>query len=283
MSENELGRFLRSRREAVTPAEAGLPTGPRRRTPGLRRSELAMLAGVSVEYVTRLEQGRDRRPSASVLSALAEVLGLGMAERIHLHRLTKAAEPGFSCGAEATTPTRTVRSPVRALLDQLEPAAAVLMNRLGELLAWTRGFERLAGPVGMLEGSPASMVRYVFADERARTAFPDWGRLADDQVAALKEGPFRADPHLARLADELTVTAGAGFTEREASVSGPPRASGVLRMVHPGLNGELRLAYETLELPVDDDQRLLVYLPADGATAAGLAALTSEGERLRAV
>ncbi|MFE1360670.1 MULTISPECIES: helix-turn-helix domain-containing protein [Streptomyces] len=283
MSENELGRFLRTRREAVTPADAGLPTGPRRRTPGLRRSELAMLAGVSVEYVTRLEQGRDRRPSASVLSALAEALGLSMRERIHLHRLTKAAEPGFSCGAESVPPGRTVRAPVRALLDRLEPAAAVVQNRLGELLATTRGFDRLMGPVGMLDGEPASIVRYVFGDERARVAFPDWERFADDQVAALKDGPFRADPHLARLADELTVTAGSRFTAREASVSGPPRPAGVLRMVHPGLDGELRLAYETLELPADDDQRLLVYLPADEGTAARLAALSAAGERLRAV
>ncbi|MBI0384744.1 helix-turn-helix transcriptional regulator, partial [Streptomyces albiflaviniger] len=89
MSDNELGLFLRSRREAVAPADVGLPTGPRRRTPGLRRAELATLAGVSVEYVTRLEQGRDRRPSAPVLSALADALRLTASERVHLHRLSK--------------------------------------------------------------------------------------------------------------------------------------------------------------------------------------------------
>src|SRR5690349_903696 len=97
VSDNELGLFLRVHREAVTPADAGLPTGPRRRAPGLRRSEVAALAGVSVEYVTRLEQGRDRRPSPQVLSALADALRLTAGERAHLHRLTKAADPGYNC------------------------------------------------------------------------------------------------------------------------------------------------------------------------------------------
>ena len=91
MSENELGAFLRARREAVTPTEVGLPSGPRRRTPGLRRSEVATLAGISVEYLTRLEQGRDRNPSPSVLGSLADTLRLTVEERVHLRRLEKAS------------------------------------------------------------------------------------------------------------------------------------------------------------------------------------------------
>ncbi|QKW08427.1 helix-turn-helix transcriptional regulator [Streptomyces sp. NA04227] len=268
MSDNELGMFLRIRREAVTPAEAGLPTGPRRRTPGLRRAELATLAGVSVEYVTRLEQGRDRRPSAQVLAALADALRLTPSERIHLYRLTKGADPGFTCrGAEP--PARTVRATVRALLDRLEPAPAVLLNRLGDVLAHTAAYERLAGPVGLLDGSPPNLARFVFADDRARTVYPDWDRVADEQVAALKQGPFRADADIAALADELTVTAGPAFTARVDTLPGLPKSNGVTRLVHPEA-GELRLAYETLELPADDDQRLLVHLPADEATSAAL-------------
>ncbi|UUN30235.1 helix-turn-helix domain-containing protein [Streptomyces sp. FIT100] len=268
MSDNELGLFLRSRREAVTPAEVGLPTGSRRRTPGLRRAELATLAGVSVEYVTRLEQGRDRRPSPPVLSALADALRLGPAERIHMHRLTKAADGGFSCRGGAA-PVRTVRATVRALLDRLEPAPAVLLNRLSEILACTRGYERLAGPLGLLDGDPPNLARYVFTDARARAAFPDWELVADQQVAALKQGPFRADASVAMLADELTVTAGAAFAGRVGTVPGLPRSTGVTRLAHPEA-GELRLAYETLDLPADDDQRLLVHLPADDATSAAL-------------
>ncbi|TDC75137.1 helix-turn-helix domain-containing protein [Streptomyces hainanensis] len=268
--DNELGVFLRTRREAVTPAAVGLPTGPRRRTPGLRRAELATLAGVSVEYLTRLEQGRDRHPSPSVLAALAQVLGLTTRERVHLHRLTKAADPGFSCVAGA--PLNAVRPTVRALLARLEPSPALVLNRVGDVLAHTDGYRRLAEPIGLLDGDPPNHYRFVLADERARDVYPDWELVADDQVATLKQGPFRSDAHLAPLVDELTLTAGAGFTERVARVAGPPRSSAVRRLRHPEA-GELRLAHETLDLS-DDDQRLVVLLPADDATAAALDGLT---------
>src|SRR5689334_19099392 len=102
MGDTELGAFLRAHREAVPPAALGLPDGNRRRTPGLRRAELATLAGVSVDYLTRLEQGRDRSPSAQVLAALADTLGLSREERIHLYRLAKtAAAGGGTCGGAA--------------------------------------------------------------------------------------------------------------------------------------------------------------------------------------
>jgi transcriptional regulator with XRE-family HTH domain len=268
VSDNELGMFLRIRRETVTPAEVGLPAGPRRRTSGLRRAEVAMLAGVSVEYVTRLEQGRDRRPSAQVLGALADALRLTASERIHVYRLTKAADTGFTCMGDAT-PARIVRPTVQALLDRLEPAPAVLLNRLSEVIACTAGYERLAGPTGLLDGTPPNLARFVFTDNRAHTVYPDWDRIADEQVAALKQGPFRADRYMATLADELTVTAGDTFTRRVNTVPGLPKSSGIMRLAHPEA-GELRLAYETLELPADDDQRLVVHLPADGATSAAL-------------
>ncbi|MEU4421862.1 helix-turn-helix domain-containing protein [Actinoplanes sp. NPDC024001] len=268
MSDNELGLFLRSRREAITPAEAGLPAGERRRTPGLRRSEVATLAGVSVEYLIRLEQGRDRHPSAQVLAALAGVLRLTPAQRVFLYRLVKGADMDFSCRGEVG-PARTVRPTVRAVLDQLEPTAAVVVNQLSDVLAWTPGFARLAGPFGLLDGDPPNLVRYFFTDPRARATYPDWAQVADEQVAALKQGPFRADPHVAALADELTVIAGEEFTGRVATVPGLPQANGTLRLRHPSV-GALRLAYETLELSADDDQRLIVYLPADEATAVAL-------------
>ncbi|RKE17082.1 helix-turn-helix protein [Streptomyces sp. TLI_171] len=267
-----MGLFLRTRREAVTPAAVGLPAGPRRRTPGLRRAELATLAGVSVEYVTRLEQGRDRHPSAQVLSALADALHLGVAERVHLHRLGKALGGAFTCTGGAA-PNRSVRPTVRALLDHLEPAPALVLNRLGEILACTAAYRRLAEPLGLLDGPRPSLVRYVFTDPRARSAYPDWDRTADQQVAALKQGPGRSDPAVAALMDELTVTAGAEFTTRLATVPGLPDATGIERLRHPDAD-ELRLAYETLHLPAADDQRLLVHLPADAATATALDHLT---------
>ncbi|GAA3452001.1 helix-turn-helix domain-containing protein [Dactylosporangium matsuzakiense] len=276
---SELGLFLRTRRAAVTPADVGLPAGARRRTPGLRRTEVAALAGVSVEYVTRLEQGRDRHPSPQVLSALADALRLSTAERVHLHRLTKAADPGFTCRGPGAAPALSVRAPVRALLDRLEPAPAAVFNRLGDVVASTPAFAALMRAVGLLDLAVPNMARFVLADPRARSAFPDWEVVADDQVAALKSGPFRADPAVAALADELTVTAGEAFTGRVSAIPGLPRSSGVLRMAHPAA-GALRLDFETLELPADDDQRLVVYLPADPATAAALTRLTTQPLRL---
>jgi transcriptional regulator with XRE-family HTH domain len=266
MSDNELGLLLRQGREALPPAAAGLPAGPRRRAKGLRRTEVATLAGVSVEYLTRLEQGRDRHPSPQVLAALADALQFTMSQRSRLYYLAKGHARGFNCRGSAPL-GRTVRPTVRAVLDGLEPSPAVLLNRLSDILAYTTGYQRLAQPTGLLDHG--NLARYVFTDRRAREAFPDWDHVADEQVAAIKRGPFRADPHVAALADELTVSAGEEFTRRAGSVPGPPRPSGVIRM-NPG---DLRLAYETLDL-ADDDQRLVVYLPADEATAAALGELS---------
>ena len=268
MSDNELGTFLRTRREAVTPAEVGLPTGPRRRTPGLRRAELATLAGISVEYLTRLEQGRDHNPSAQVLAALADALRLAVHDRILLRRLAKESgdEAVLCCGG--MTPIRRLRPTTRALLERLEPTPAVLLNPLGDILAYTTGYERLAAPLGLLDGAHPSILRYVFTDERARTAFPDWDRVADEQVAAFRHEVPSSDPHVVALIDELTITAGAPFADRMAAVPVTPRSAGADLVAHPEV-GPLRLAHETLALP-NDGQRLIVHLPADDATVDAL-------------
>jgi transcriptional regulator with XRE-family HTH domain len=262
MGDNELGGFLLARRAEVTPAEVGLPPGDRRRTPGLRRAEVAMLAGISVEYLTRLEQGRDRHPSPQVLAALAGPLRLTAAERAHLYRLTRAS--AVTCGRLVEDPARSVRPGLRAMLDQLDPAAAMLFNQVGDVLACTPGMRRLAGPVGLLDGDPPNVNRYVFTDPRAREVFPDWASVADEQVAALKDGPARPD-----FTGELTALAGAEFTGRAERVPGLPRSHGLLRLEHPEA-GPLRLAYEIMVLPGDNGLRMVVYLPADEATSRSL-------------
>ena len=267
---SELGLFLRSRRDAVTPADVGLPGGSRRRAPGLRRAELAALAGVSVEYLQRLEQGRDRHPSAQVLTALADALRLSTAERAHLHRLAKGADPAFTC-RPPEPPTRELRATVRALLERLDPDPAALLGPAGDVVAHTDGFGRLFGPLGLFDGPAPNLARFVFVDQRARQAFLDWEQVADEQVAALKQGPFRAHPAVAAVADDLAGEP--AFTDRVARLPGLPAAHGLLRMVHP-LAGALRLQYETLELPPGDELRLVAWLPADAATAVAL-------ERLR--
>ncbi|MGP4102659.1 helix-turn-helix transcriptional regulator [Nonomuraea sp. KM90] len=272
MTETELGAFLRAHREAVPPAAVGLPNGNRRRTPGLRRAELATLAGVSVDYLTRLEQGRDRSPSTQVLAALSETLGLSRDERIHLYRLAKTAGGGVCDGAAATR-VRTVRTTVQALLDRLEPAPALVANPPGDLLAWTAGFARLAGPTGLLEADPPNLIRYVFTDPRAHDAHPDWDAVAGERAAALRAAAALGDPHAALLAEELTIIAAARFRDRFEGSAALPTRSGVERWAHPAV-GELRLAYESLELPDPDEQRLVVYLASDETTAAALDRLT---------
>ncbi|MEV0093940.1 helix-turn-helix transcriptional regulator [Streptomyces sp. NPDC050738] len=269
MSDNELGTFLRTCRESVTPSEVGLVEGPRRRTPGLRRSELATLAGISVEYLARLEQGRDRHPSTQVMAALADALRLSSDARTRLRQLLKQEESGSLLCPGAESPVRSVRPTVQALLDRLEPTAAVLLNRLSEVVAFTGGYERLAGPLGMLEGEPPSLIRYVFTHPRARDVFPDWEKVADAYAAGLRFEIAREDQYALELVNELTVTAGAPFSERLTQQRELPTRTGVERLVHPEA-GPLRLAYETLELPGRDGQRLLVHLPADDATSAAL-------------
>lgn len=268
-----MGLFLRTRREAISPARVGLPAGPRRRTPGLRRSELATLAGMSVEYLIRLEQGRDRHPSAQVLSAIADALQLTPSERIHLHVLTKSADPGYDCMGGAQ-PNREVRPTVRAVLDQLEPAPAIVIDRPGDILASTDCYRRVMRETGLFdETDQPNFPRFVFGDPRAREIYRDWSTVADDVVASLKHGPFRTDPSLTMLVDELTVVAGEEFTRRIATVPNLPPSVGVTRLAHPSA-GDLRLAYETLTFGEDIDQRLLVYLPADAATAVALDTLS---------
>jgi transcriptional regulator with XRE-family HTH domain len=254
-----LGEFLRARRDATGPDAVGLAVGVRRRAPGLRRSELASLAGISVEYLVRIEQGRDRNPSPAVVNALADALRLDPAEREHLRHLTKIT--GGTCVGARAQPGREVRPGARRLLEGFEPGIAVITNRLGDLLAYTRGFEALARLAGLLDGERPNVTRFVFTDPRAREVFPDWDRVADEQVFALSCSP--ADHDSAALRTDLAAHAGKQFTGRLNQHLLPNRAT--LRWVLPTI-GQLRWDREILELPAVDAQQLTVLLPADRAT-----------------
>lgn len=267
MSQNELGAFIRGKREAITPADVGLPAGPRRRAPGLRRTELAMLAGISVEYLTRIEQGRDRNPSPQILGALAGTLLLTPDERMYLLFAAKSASGATFAPCPGNRPlSREVRPTVQAILDRLEPAPALLCNHATDILAYTAAYELLARPLGVLDGENPNLVRYLFADPRAKEAFPDWGRVADEHLTVLRSAFSPANHHLQGIVDELTVLAGAEFTSRMEAVPGPQRRTGAERFAHPEV-GELRLLYETLHL---DGQRIVVYIPADNTASAAL-------------
>ncbi|MEU3019551.1 MULTISPECIES: helix-turn-helix domain-containing protein [unclassified Nocardiopsis] len=269
MDHSDMGAFLRECREATPPERVGLPVGRRRRTPGLRRAELATLSGVSVDYLTRLEQGRDRNPSPQVLVALADAMGLTVGARVRLRNLSKVASGAGALCPGGMPPEREVRAGTRAVLERLEPAPAVVFNRLGEALAYTAGYERLAGPLGVLDTAgdqPSNRVWFVFADDRARRAYPDWDAVADARLAELRAEAAPDDPHLAHLVEELEIVGGAPFTDRMAAPAGAPSNSGVERWAHPVV-GEVRLSYERWD---GEGQYLVVYLPADEVTAAAL-------------
>ncbi|MYR46386.1 helix-turn-helix transcriptional regulator [Streptomyces sp. SID5910] len=274
-----LGDFLRSRRDSIQPASLGLPDHGRRRSPGLRRSDVAARAGVSVEYLTRIEQGRDRNPSIAVLNALADALTLSPAERGHLRYLAKITGGGCVAHARAEPPRREVRPSVLETLRLIEPGIAVVTNRLGDLLAWTDAFAAVADGSGLLEAETPNLTRYVFTDPRARTFFPSWDDVADEQAFDLWLGP--AIENAEWLITELAPVAGPDFTRRVNRHVVPSR--GVLRIDHPSGCG-LRLRRESLELPADA-QQLLVLLPADEETSLavdGLRGRRGQG-RLRAI
>jgi transcriptional regulator with XRE-family HTH domain len=269
MMDGDLGRFLRNRREAVSPATVGLPIGTRRRTPGLRRAELATLAGISVDYLVRLEQGRDRRPSAQVLAALADALRLDEEDRGHL-RLLAAVSSGPELCPSGRPLARQVRPGVLAMLDAMEPSAAFVVNRLADVLAWNQAFERIAGPLGMLDGEEPNLARFTFADPRAASTFVDWNTAADEQAAVLRAGGSCADPVLDGLVAELSAAAGAGFDTRWGDgYAALPKRSSATHLVHPDV-GPLRLTTEMLLLADSDEQHLVVWMAADDATSTAL-------------
>ena len=263
MDIGDLGPFLRSRREAVSPADVGLPIGQRRRTPGLRRAELATLAGVSVDYLVRLEQGRDRRPSAQVLAALADALRLGEEDRHFLRRFA-AVTSGRELCPTVPLPASTIRPNVQRLLDRFEPSPAFVLNRLADVLAWNTAYERVSRPLGILDGQRPNLAWFTFIDPRAQSAFIDWNVIADDQVANLRAETWNEDPYATLLLEELQQSGGE-FIERWAAQTAARKATGVQRIMHPEV-GELRIAFETMHL-ADEGQRLVAYLPADDATA----------------
>jgi len=282
IDDTELGAFLRSRREATSPADVGLPIGARRRTPGLRRAELATLAGISVDYLIRLEQGRDTNPSAQVVAALASALRLGEEDLAHLRHLVAVNASGALCPA-TVAPATAIRPTVQSLLTGLEPAPAFVINRLTDLLAWTSTYDRLARPVGMFDRPRPNLIRYTFTDERARTTYPDWDAIADEQVGNLQAAFRSEDAEGQALIAYLSEVAGTGFTDRWATRPVGRKRTGTKLIAHPEV-GDVRVAFETLQLPDPDDQRLVVYLPGDVESARALDALAGRHPgNLRAV
>jgi transcriptional regulator with XRE-family HTH domain len=265
-----VAELLRARREQLQPADVGLPDSGRRRTPGLRREEVATLAGVSIDYLVRLEQGRDTRPSAGVIAALADALRLDDEERRQLYTLAMVSQSGELCPA-ARPLAREVAPTVTALLERLGTTPAFVAGPANHVLAWNDAWERLVRPLGMLDGAVPNLARHVFLHPSARAVYPDWEVAADEQVSRLRAATARwgDDDDFAALMDELRTAP--DFSERWSSFPTTEKRRGTTQIVHPDL-GELRLNYEVLLLADDvDEQRLITWLPADDATATALA------------
>lgn len=268
-----LAQFLRSRRERLSPEQAGLRVSGRRRTPGLRREEVATLAGVSIDYLVRLEQGRDTNPSTDVVAALAEALQLDGDESRHLLALAAhSASPHLEQFCPAT-PRLDVGVPptVQVLLDQLDPTPAFVIGPLADVIASNAAWRTVVAPLGLLE--VPNLLRHQFLHPDARTTYPDWDRTADAQVARFRTAhrQLAQEPAFQELLAELLAVP--EFAERWAAHPVTPERRGSGCVHHPDV-GDLHLTFEVLRL-ADDDQELVTWLPDDDATARAIERLVA--------
>jgi len=279
---DEAREFLTTRRARVTPAQVELPSGPNRRVPGLRRAEVAMLAGVSVEYYSRLERGSLTGASDGVLHAIARALLLDDAERAYLFDLAKAANVTVVPARRRASSARNIRPNLQLVLDAITGGAAFVRNgRLDILGANALGravySDLFASAAAVLPGRPMNLARFCFLDrERADRFYPEWGVAADQTVAILRTEAGR-DPYdrdLQDLVGELS-TRSVEFRTRWGAHDVRRHASGVKHFHHPDV-GDLDLVFEGTELMAEPGLSLLIYTAEPGSpTAEALGLLSS--------
>ncbi|MCQ9164234.1 helix-turn-helix transcriptional regulator [Arthrobacter sp. STN4] len=261
---DDVRKFLSSRRARITPEEAGLPAyGGNRRVTGLRREEVAMLAGMSIDYYIRLERGNLSGASDSVLEALGRALKLDDAETAHLFDLARAATA--SPRVRRKRSPLTVRPSVQRVVDAIATAPAWVRNDRGDVLAANELGRALYLDM-MKEGAATpNSARFTFLDPKAREFFIDWERAADDVVAVLRSaaGKNPYDKDLTDLVGELS-TRSEEFRTRWARHDVKYHRTGRKRLHHP-IVGDLDLSYEAMELPADPGLRINVYT-ADPST-----------------
>ncbi|ROR42819.1 helix-turn-helix domain-containing protein [Kitasatospora cineracea] len=253
----EIADFLRTRRAAIAPGPAGLPADGRvRRVPGLRRDEVARLAGVSTEYYTRLEQGRAGRPSTEVVQALARALRLDPSEREHLADLLLPAE---HAARRAPERPQRVRPGLHLMLETLAHVPAFVLGRRTDVLAANRLAREVLVDFDALPATRRNMARYYLLDPQARERVGDWATIAAETVAMLRleAGRRPDDRRLAELIGELTLRC-PEFTAWWNDHRVLRRTHGAKHYVHP-LVGDLHFSYESFQAPGDPDQTLCVY------------------------
>ncbi|MET8067645.1 helix-turn-helix transcriptional regulator [Micromonospora sp. NPDC005313] len=259
---NALGAYLRARRELVTPRQAGIPDGGVRRVPGLRREEVAMLAGISADYYLRLERGRDRRPSVQVLESIARVLRLDDDHLAHLLTLV-AEQPRRRRSPRETPPPGALK-----LLDSLAQPAYI-EGRYFDILA-SNGLARALSPRLAVGGN---QLRDMFLDPAEQARYPDWQDLTECLVANLRQavGTDVDDPRFIELTGELAL-ASARFRQLWARHEVRGQSGGPIRMRHPQL-GELTLNRERLTIGGAETLMFVVFHPEAGSGDADKLAL----------
>jgi transcriptional regulator with XRE-family HTH domain len=258
----ELAAFLRARRNALTPTEVGLPAGRSRRTPGLRREEIAMLAGVSVTWYTWLEQGRRINVSTDVLEALARALRLDDAERQHLLTLADRA-PAAHADDVADVPDALVR-----LITSMEPAPAYVLGPRWEFLAWNRPQARLYPVIERLDEIERNLLWAMFAEPSVRPLLDDWPAQARRILAEFRAGTasLRDDPQVVALVDRLRV-ASPEFAEWWPQLDVAQFQTRLRRYHHPRA-GELVFEYQQLTPSEWPSLRVVCQLPVPGDDSA---------------
>ncbi|WP_329581168.1 helix-turn-helix transcriptional regulator [Kitasatospora sp. NBC_01250] len=270
--ENTLGEFLRSRRARIQPEDVGLRSYGHRRVPGLRREEVAQLAGVSVDYYIRLEQGRGQSVSDAVLDSVARVLELDAVEHEHLRVLARPPRSGDR-RAVPVRGSQQVRPGLLRLLDMMADVPAFVLGRRLDVLAWNPLADAVAGFSALTR---RNMAWQVFLDPSARGCYPQWEAVAAETVSYLRldAGRHPDDAKLSALVGELSVRS-PEFGRLWADHQVKEKTWGTKLVRHP-LVGDLELGYETLALPGDPDQTLVGYTAQAGsATAQRLALLAS--------
>ncbi|MFH8220142.1 helix-turn-helix domain-containing protein [Streptomyces sp. NPDC018057] len=270
----ELSEFLRTRRARLRPEDVGLPHyGRHRRVPGLRREELAQLAGVSVAYYTRLEQGNGRNVSAEVLDSIARALRLTDAEHAHLTHLAKPKHK-----KRQSAPAQQVRPSLRQLLDTMDGVPAYIVGRRSELLAWNRTAAAVFGDWSQLPAPERNWARLVFLHPQTRDLYVDWEQKAIDVVLSLhmEAGCYPDDPRLSALVGELSVKS-EDFRRLWATHDVKEKSHGVKLLRHP-LVGELALRYESFKVADGSELTMTVYHPEpDSPSVESLRLLASWG------
>ncbi|WP_433309490.1 helix-turn-helix transcriptional regulator [Micromonospora sp. CA-269861] len=268
MDRTEIRAFLTTRRAKITPEQAGLPDyGGKRRVAGLRREEVALLAGVSVDYYTRLERGNLAGVSDGVLEALARALQLDEAERAHLFDLARTANTTPGTARTRRRPTRHVRPGVQRILDSMTTAPAYVRNGRLDVLASNQLGRAVFAPIFESSAGTPNIARFIFLDPAAQQFYVEWEKLAGDTVAMLRAEAGR-DPYDRALSDligELS-TRSEVFRTWWAAHNVRLHRSGTKHLHHPVV-GDLTLAFESLELTADQGLRLNAYSAEPGSSS----------------